>query len=608
MFRYFAFTWDAPDSSAALEVRRRLARLREHDPGWRIAFDCPGLLVLWSDPRPDADVVYPLPDGQGAIVGKLFRRDDDAEKSTAVNSLTDEDGAAIVRSGGSHLISHFWGRYAAFIASARDDAFRVLRDPAGTMPCFEVEYRGIHSFFSWTEDALTAGLPLSSVNWEYLAAQLALYALESRETAVAGMSQLLGGECLEIRGSRVRRSLLWNPHQYALDRIDDPNAAAAALRRTVRTCVRSWSSCYDHTLVRLSGGLDSSIIMACLARSSWDRQVTCVNYYLPNCDSDERRYARLTAAASARKLIEQEQDTAIRLEDLLAMARSPKPTFYVECLDLYRFEALAARREKASVVFTGTGGDQLFYRTQVVLPAVDYARLHGLRPSLARRALDAAQLSGETIWTALGAAVRDGILSRAADPRAGQAERETLVPRELMELARRDRRFLHPAMQQGGPTPPGKLRQLRQFLYSLEYYDPLGAPDGPQYVHPLLSQPVIELCLRIPTYVLIDGGWDRALARRAFAQDLPDVITRRKSKGGSGDQYKVVLLNNLDFARSMLLDGVLVRQGLLDSRKLEEVLSGRPSRIVSSASQLHTYLGAEVWARRWTEMRERAAA
>src|SRR6185312_240696 len=48
---------------------------------------------------------------------------------------------------------------------------------------------------------------------------------------------------------------------------------------------------------------------------------------------------------------------------------------------------------------------------------------------------------------------------------------------------------------------------------------------------PLLSQPVVEACLRVPSWMSISGGHNRVAARTAFADVLPPDILNRRSKG-----------------------------------------------------------------------------
>ena len=123
----------------------------------------------------------------------------------------------------------------------------------------------------------------------------------------------------------------------------------------------------------------------------------------------------------------------------------------------------------------------------------------------------------------------------------------------------------------------------------------------------MYSQPVIELCLRIPTYVLTAGGWDRAIARAAFRNDLPRGILNRNTKGRVEDHINAILGRNAALLRDLLIDGLLVREGIVDRDKLTAVLSGRATSIPVTSSELLECLSAEAWLRQWGKHARQAA-
>ncbi len=141
--------------------------------------------------------------------------------------------------------------------------------------------------------------------------------------------------------------------------------------------------------------------------------------------------------------------------------------------------------------------------------------------------------------------------------------------------------------------------QTTALLYPIGYYDPFEQAAAPEIVNPLLSQPLMEYCLQLPTYLLIQGGRGRALARRAFADDLPAQVINRRSKGDMEEHVKAVLQSNLAFVRELLLDGQLAARGLIDRPKVEELLSGRPTTLSSAAGQIHSLVAIEAWLARW---------
>jgi asparagine synthase (glutamine-hydrolysing) len=135
----------------------------------------------------------------------------------------------------------------------------------------------------------------------------------------------------------------------------------------------------------------------------------------------------------------------------------------------------------------------------------------------------------------------------------------------------------------------------------------LESDSSPDYVDPLKSLPLVELCLRIPSYRTTAGGWDRYVARRAFLADLPQEIAIRTGKGGREDHAKAVIFNNLSFIRELLLDGELARHGLLNRAGLDRMLSGDPNDIRSQIGDLYECVGTEAWLFSW-QRRGRASS
>jgi asparagine synthase (glutamine-hydrolysing) len=193
---------------------------------------------------------------------------------------------------------------------------------------------------------------------------------------------------------------------------------------------------------------------------------------------------------------------------------------------------------------------------------------------------------------------------------AGHPNR-TIVSQDVVNAGRRNPRMVHPwfANRSTRGVPPGVLWHSMTVGAAPAFYPSFEAGPYPERTMPLLSQPLVELCLRIPTYVLIRHGMDRATARRAFAPDLPAQIIKRRNKGRIDSHIRDVLDANLDFVREMLLDGRLVQEGLLNRRNLELYLTRERSPADFEYSEiLQEQLCVEAWLSRWLDSREPVAA
>jgi len=568
-----------------------------------------GVEVRYARADSDSCLAHELAEGEGVVLGNLFARSQQGVSTAAPPTLGAADSRAILDTNGRHLIESFWGRYVAFLHDAAAGAAWVVRDPSGGLPCYLARCRGVDVYFSRIGDVLELLDAPLTVNWPYLIAAVSFLRQHSPGTALREVTQVLAGECVEIRAGAARRFFYWDPLQIANgEAIENPDEAAAAMRRCVRDVIHAWASRYPHMLLSLSGGLDSSIVLACLKDAPSQPRVTCFHDYPQGADLDERAFARAAAAKAGLDLIERPREPSFGLQPLLTIERTPEPANYPYFLEHGRLDAQLAAEHGAAAVIIGYGGDQLFYQERAEWSPGDFLHRRGPRPGLLRVALDAAQMDQISVWRVLRETASSYLLHQRWSPlqEAGRM-RPLLVPAVIRE-ARRSVGFLHPLLRHPRGAPSGKLWHAHQISQPFDFYDPLGREGEAERIAPLCSQPLMELCLRIPTYVLTHGGWDRAMARRAFYYDLPPEIRSRRHKGGIEEQLRLTLEHNREFLRELLLDGALVREGIIDRARLAEVLSGRATRIAAGAGELLEYAGIEAWLGRWGAMLPRAVA
>jgi asparagine synthase (glutamine-hydrolysing) len=128
------------------------------------------------------------------------------------------------------------------------------------------------------------------------------------------------------------------------------------------------------------------------------------------------------------------------------------------------------------------------------------------------------------------------------------------------------------------------------------------AEDGPhgqktRTVAPLLSQPLIEDCLSIPSWHWFAKGCNRAAARQAFARELPPRVIWRHGKGAP-DSFVVRLFEaNRRELRDHLCDGVLARSGMLDVPMIKAALDDPSPQRGTSYGRLLKLADTESWAR-----------
>ena len=184
----------------------------------------------------------------------------------------------------------------------------------------------------------------------------------------------------------------------------------------------------------------------------------------------------------------------------------------------------------------------------------------------------------------------------------------SLLPADVTERVQQQRLYVPAFLRSGERAPPGKCWQAIGLSLHAEMYGAHAQEGDPEFLNPLTSEPVQELCLRIPTYVLTIGGQSRGLARRAFMNDVPAGVLNRRTKAFGYDSMKELVAKNRPILRSLLLDGLLARERIIDAGRLERVLSGDLTKGIGTAPDVIHAVSTEVWLQNWHWSRASMAA
>lgn len=599
MFRFVALVWDHARQQSAESARMLGKEFRRSPAEWECVYEHEGIEIFCAGLQTGPSRAYRLHDAGGVILGVLFDRLQLGESGHQKLQLHSEESRRIRESCGRDLVTSYWGRYVAVIRSAAGPHVYVIRDPSGAVDCYSASVDGgVQLYFSSMRPSPALDKLRLSIDWDYVAASACGALPESRNTGFKEISHVVRGQCVETTSGA--KCFYWSPVPIAESAQDgDFGRLACELRETVRSCVQTWASCYDHITQSLSGGLDSSIILACIAGARDAPRVTCLNYYYRSgSGGDEREFARLMAGHVRRPLIERELDARVRLDGIRGAPRSDCPFDFVPYYDIEQTDINAGGSLDSDARFHGLAGDQLFYQNgahQSVADCLLGARLH---PRLIGFAAEAASAEENTVWSVLIDGFRMAFLRDRYAPVVDAWLAPSVVRPAVKDVVRKRMPFVHPWLKEGSTIPPGKVWQIHLLTLSdsERTYGPFWKPGDTEAVCPLASQPIVELCLRIPTYVLMANGRDRSLVRQAFREDLPQQIVQRRSKGIVCEHPKALFDFNREFIREMLLDGLLVRQGILDRAGLENALANEVAKHDVSPEVLFSWLSIESWA------------
>ncbi|MFT3791518.1 MAG: asparagine synthase-related protein [Rudaea sp.] len=271
-----------------------------------------------------------------------------------------------------------------------------------------------------------------------------------------------------------------------------------------------------------------------------------------------------------------------------------------------------AQQRGATAIFSGSMGDAVFGRAEPLLAAAEYVRRHGIRPGLFRVAYDVALRQRLSVWRVLGFALYAGLLRPPRGPWSHYMYEKSrsshdsylhgrmLTPEAVSQFERELQRFVHPWLQRAEQLSIGNLMLISILTLEMPYELPFICRTDPPIVRPLTGQPLVECSLRVESFLNVAGGWDRAVARLAFANDLPADVIRRNTKGGPSRTIREVIDKNVLLIREMLLDGILVKEKLLDPKQIEAALPTVPTKEPSRTGALMHHLYIEAWLQHWT--------
>jgi asparagine synthase (glutamine-hydrolysing) len=602
MYPYVAFVRDAQNPHASAATRRLVDVFRQTHREWKIFDQNPGLSLFHAPPRGRSLTATALAGGRGAVLGTLFPKNLDVAPRDWKPVIDERCAEEIVRSGGRRLVDDYWGGYVAFLADRVGSVHQVLRDCSGKMPCYLVELADTTIIAGNIDDLSGLDLPTFSINTRFLAGFVYNAEFSQRECAINEVKELLAGECLELRAGRSRQFTLWDPRAICREnQLEDFDQAAGRVRAVTQACVDFWASKYDRIVHQLSGGLDSSAILGCLKGSAYRPHVSCVYIESTGMGESEVSFARLAADSAGLELIIQpgySQQSGYD-ERIFRLPRAPKPSVaHLGIAVESELRNSIPSKLGADSIWDGQGGDHLFFQVRSAFGAVDYAFHHGMGGDFSRHVRDAARLSRASYWSIFRKSLRLGSLRLRWHPeneyrRVATFLNPDVLPSDIVDY------IWQPWSEDSSDLPPGKRWQIGLLACLIHRHHPVPGLQYADEHHPMFSQPLIELCLRIPTYTLLRGGIDRALERAAFRDCVPAPIIRRENKGSVATAFMSKIRESLPFVRDLLLDGVLAQQGIIVRSSLETYLAANRPMNPQVLWPFLSCVAAEVWARKW---------
>ncbi|HEX7252431.1 MAG TPA: asparagine synthase (glutamine-hydrolyzing), partial [Thermoanaerobaculia bacterium] len=329
---------------------------------------------------------------------------------------TSADGEVILHlfeEEGEASFSRLEGMFALALWDERRRRLLLARDPMGMKPLFFVRHDGRFAFASEVKALLCLPGLERRVDLTGLSGLLDLGLVPGDRTLFAGIRRLLPGHLLRLDVSgEVNQSPFWRfptPGGSASARSENGNDPVPEFVRVFTSAVESHLMSEVPVGASLSGGLDSSLVVAAMSRVT-DAPVKTFSVGVPG-EQDERPFARIVAEhcrSDHREVTFSGQDVLRTIPRLLWHLEEPRngPMLPGDLL----FEKAA---QEVKVVLVGEGSDELFggyLRLKTSLGPLGY-----LPAPIGRAAYLAAHRGGTEARTALRAELRDSFTRPSSD-------------------------------------------------------------------------------------------------------------------------------------------------------------------------------------------------
>jgi len=497
---------------------------------------------------------------------------------------------------GPHFVERLHGMFAVALWDAGRERLVLARDRLGKKPLLWARLPdGTLAFASELKALLRLPQLSREIDLDAVDAYLALQYVPGDRTALRGIHKLAPGHVLVAEGATQRIERYWQPEPA------DPSANDGEwlerVRATVGEAVRKRLVADVPLGALLSGGIDSSIVVALMAQAS-SQPVRTFTVGFPDVRYDERAYARAVASryGTLHEEVEIEEDIASTLPRLAATFDEPLgdeaafPTFLI---------AEQARRH-VTVALVGDGGDESFagYERYVahrlaerIPPLVAQAGAAALRLLPAARREPRSSLFRATRFLDVASAPAGQRYARLMEVFPVELRRELWSDTRLAQQVR-----LEPA---GHGVAGLQLLDLETYLPG----DLLLKADLASMAHslelrsPWLDHEVVALGLALPESLKTRGREGKVALRRAFAADLPPEVAGR-GKTGFGVPLGRWFRSDLRDAAHDLLSS---DRGWFRPETVRRLLDEHESGRVDHGHRLWCLLMLELWVREHVE-------
>jgi asparagine synthase (glutamine-hydrolysing) len=444
-----------------------------------------------------------------------------------------------------HLYEEFGERYPeqlrGIFAAALWDSHRrravVARDQLGVKPLYFAVVGDLLVFASELKSLLASGLVGTALDYDAIDAYLTFGFFPGPQTPLAAVEKLLPGQRLVIDDRGVRRERYWAYPLPAPRRDLTPAQLGQGLLERLEEAVRLQLMSDVPLGAMLSGGLDSSLIVALMARNSPQPVKTFSVGFAEDSKSNELADARLVAETLGTDHHELQLSAADREVDLESLVWFlDEPLADLSALGFLALSKLAS--SQVTVALSGQGADELLGGYAKHQAAAFAAAFRHVPAPFRRLATAAAAFGPRRIQRAARTLEARTTVDRllAMSGRLDDAQRTRLFrgPLAAMDgMAARRALDVRQGNLEDDPLPSTLYLDAQLALVDdmLHYFDRASMAHSLEVRVPFLDHQLVEYCATIPPELKVRRGTTKYILKEVARPLLPSRIVDKPKIG-----------------------------------------------------------------------------
>ncbi len=539
-----------------------------------------------------------------ALDGRIDNRQELA-KALDIDSttlLTVPDSALLLdayRRWGQDCLDHITGDFAFAIWDAANQEVFCARDPLGVRLLHY--YSDGNRFMAATEVAQLLRLVDAGLDESSVALYLDVRSAKADRTFRKGIKKLPGGCRMTISTAGPKVEIYWNPDPGNLLKLPDTREYEERFLELFKNSVRARMRSTGPVAVSLSGGMDSSSVLALAEHMRRTESPDLAelqfysNVYSDMAEVDESGYIRdtLEMYGTPGKLIESGDFDDESLGESPLGLRRAEP-YIAPHEESHRRLFTEVKQDGIRSFLTGLGGDEVFtvgggYMT-------DLFRTFDIRGIRRER-----RYFNWRAWMgAMGAAARSFVPVGRGERDEASIEWLSNSARSSIESPEAEEWAIEREFKSHHARDVEDWIQMRGSLAGYTWTDVTVAEYEIDARHPFLDRRIVEFLVSVPANVKFRFGYNKRVLRRAMKGILPETVRSRRYKTDFSPLFDAKTTQaEADEITEIVSSPLLADMGLIEPKPLQQAWASYLQSADHVDNEQRTALWAAITLERW---------